>query len=269
MQPPALLTVPPEIRLQIYHHLFQGATVRANAFHYPQEDGSLGHISLQPASPLLNILLSCRTIHNDATTSFYNLTRFKFERHSIDEINWSPHEISSCFPDYRPLTGPQKLFSTRNLVRHIHYAGNDASFIRTVADIFPNLELLEFDLNWDHLGNDQTNFDRAMKHAMRNREWRHAIKDALEQRFPDGMTRSVWDLQKMVRRSEAGSDEAEGRRNGERRFRVVLLWKLAYRFVEFEGECDFDEWVLRVRDPEGTSKNVYEIRQDPLFFEME
>lgn len=106
-----------------------------------------------------------------------------------------------------------------------------------------------------------------MKHAIRNREWRHAIKDALEQRFPEGMVGAVFELQKMGRK--------------ERGFEMRLHWRLAYRFVEFVGGCDLDEWVLRVWDPEkggggvggsvGEGRvvgNVYEIRQDPMFYEM-
>lgn len=133
----------------------------------------------------------------------------------------------------------------------MYYAGNDTTFIRGASTNFPSLKLLEFDLSWDHVGIDQTNFDRAMKQAIRNREWRHAVKDALEQRFPDGMVEAVFELQKM-----------------RREFRVLLHWRLAYRFVEFAGECDLDEWVLHVRDPDGASGNVYDIRQDPMFYEM-
>lgn len=263
-----LLSLPPEVRLQIYSKLFRGSTVRANAYHYPQDDGSQGHISFQPQTPLLNVLLSCRTIHDEAIVSFYTLSQFKFERHSVDALNWSPAEIAACFPEYYPLTRRKEVSSTRNLVRYVHYAGNDAQLVRSVGSIFPNLVRFEFDLNWDHLGVDQTNFDRAMKYALRNREWRHAIKDALEYRFPDGMTRAVWDLQKTWRSDNEDILVAGVEEKGGRCFQVMLLWRLAYRFVEFEGQCDLDEWVLKVWDPDGRSKNVYDIRQDPLFFEM-
>ncbi|KAK5937149.1 hypothetical protein PMZ80_010690 [Knufia obscura] len=250
------LELPPEIRFQIYSHLFKGQTVTANAYHYPQNDGEPpGHISLQPPTQLLNVFYTCRLIYSEAITVFYNLIRFRFERHSIDEITWSLAQVHASFPSYRPIGSTDKsLASTRHLVRHIFYAGNDHAFIRDVGKIFPNLKLFEFCLSWDHLGNDQINFDRAMKYAIRNREWRHAVKDALEQRFPDGMVRAVWELQK-------SSSTPRG-------FKVLLHWRLGYRFIEFLGECDLDEWILHVRDPEGASKNVYDIRQDPLFFEM-
>lgn len=256
VQDSSLLKLPPEIRFQFYTHLFRGQTVRANACHYPQHDGEpAGHISLQPPSSLLNVLLACRIIHDEAIVVFYNLVRFRFERHSIDEINWSLAEVEAAFPAYLPPgrtdTG---LASTRNLVRYVFYTGNDHVLIRGIGSVFPNLKSFEFDLSWDHVGVDQTNFDRAMRYAIRNRDWRHAIKDALEQRFPDGMVHAVWELQKP---SQA-----------QRGFHVLLHWRLAYRFIEFLGECDLDEWILHVRDPEGNSKNVYDIRQDPLFFEM-
>lgn len=255
-QDSSLLKLPPEIRLQIYSHMFRGHTVKANAFHYPQQDGEpQGHISLQPPSQLLNVLLVCRTIHDEAITVFYNLVRFRFERHSIDEINWSLTEVKAAFPAYQPLGSTNTgLASTRNLVRHVFYAGNDHVLIGDIGSVFPSLKSFEFDLSWDHLGVDQTNFDRAMRYAIRNRDWRHAIKDALEQRFPGGMVHAIWELQK--------SSQTQ------RGFSVLLHWRLAYRFIEFLGECELDEWILHVRDPEGNSKNVYEIRQDPLFFEM-
>lgn len=264
-----LLNLPTEIRLQIYRCVFAGETLRANAFHYPLDDeGNQGHISLQPQSKLLNVLLSCKQIYQEAIPRFYSLIRFRFERHSIDEINWSLEAVLDAFPTCWPLslcgihsTTPSK---TELLVQSIYYAGNDSTFIRGVEAQFPNLKTLEFDLSWDHVGIDQTNFDRAMKQAIRNREWRHAVKDALEQRFPDGMVEAVFDLQKR------GLSTAVGGQGGTfgRHFRVQLHWKLAYRFVEFCGECDLDEWVLHVRDPDGKSKNVYDIRQDPMFYEM-
>lgn len=252
----SLLRIPPEVRFEVYSRLFRGQTVTANAFHYPQHDGELsGRISLQPRTPLLNVLLICRAIHDEAITIFYNVVRFRFQRHSIDEVNWPLTEVKLAFPSYRPIGRTDAdLASTGNLVRHVYYAGSDHKLVGNISKIFPNLKSFEFDLGWDHLGMDQTNFDRAMKYAIRNREWRHAIKDALEQRFPDGMVHTIWDLQR-------SSPTQRG-------FSVLLHWRLAYRFIEFLGECEVDEWILRVRDPEANSKNVYDIRQDPLFFEI-
>lgn len=264
-----LLSLPTEIRLQIYQHLFAEQTLRANAFHYPLDDrGSQGHISLQPPSPLLNILFACKQIYQEAIPRFYSLIKFRFERHSVDEINWSLESVLDAFPTCWPLspcdihsTTPSK---TESLVQRIYYAGNDPQFMRGAESHFPSLKVLEFDLSWDHVGIDQTNFDRAMKQAIRNREWRHAIKDALEQRFPDGMVEAVFDMQKRGLSAAAGG---QGGTFG-RHFRVLLHWRLAYRFVEFYGECDIDEWVLHVRDPDGASRNIYDIRQDPMFYEM-
>jgi len=251
-----LLEMPLEIRFQIYDNLFKGQTVKANAYHYPRHDGELqGQISLQPQSPLLNVLLACRFIHDEAIAVFYRLVGFRFERHSTDEINWSLTEVKAAFPVYRRIENSDaRQESTRCLVRDVYYAGNDHHVVRNIGKVFPNLKSFELDLSWDHLGVDQTNFDRAMKYAIRNSEWRHAIKDALEQRFPDGMVHAIWELQR--------SSQAQ------RGFSVVLHWRLAYRFIEFLGWCELDEWILHVRDPEGTSKNVYDIRQDPLFFEI-
>lgn len=264
-----LLGLPAEIRLQIYHHLFAGETLRANAFHYPLDDqGTQGHISLQPPSPLLDVLLTCRQIYQEAVPRFYSLIRFRFERHSVDMINWSLEAVRDAFPictlDTRDTPGSTPSNMMKCFVQNIYYAGNDSVFFRGVESQFPCLKLLEFDLSWDHVGMDQTNFDRAMKHAIRGREWRHAIKDAIAQRFPDGMVEAIFELQKRGLSSKAGGHGGAPGRS----FRVLLHWRLAYRFVEFVGECDLDEWVLRVRDPDGTSKNVYEIRQDPMFYEM-
>lgn len=271
MQPHmSLLKLPTEVRLQIYQHLFSGQSVRANAFHYPQDDESSGRPSLQPLSPLINILLICRQIQSEAIVVFYSVVKLEFQRHSIDEINWSILEVKAAFPAYRTsLENSHVLANTRDLARYVSYAGNDQQLIRRVGSLFPNLKHFEFDLGWDHMGYDQTNFDRAMKFTIRHKEWRHAIKDALEQRFPDGMVHAVFELQKYLSHANLRTGTLS---NSEVRssqgFKVVLHWRLAWRFIEFMGECDLDEWILRVRDPDGTSKNVYDIRQDPLFYEM-
>lgn len=61
------------------------------------------------------------------------------------------------------------------------------------------------------------------------------MKDALEQRFPEGMVEAVFELQKMGLSSSHGN--GGGRvSGGTRGFRVLLHWRLAYRFVEFCGE---------------------------------
>ena len=255
------LKLPTEVRLQIYRHVFAECSVRANALHYLQDDGEAGRISLQPLSPLVDVFLVCRQIHVEAIPIFYNLVRFRFERHSIDEINWSVTEVRGVFPTYRAGSVEASLSSTSNLVQHVVYAGNDQQLIRMVGKVFPGLKCFEFDLGWDHLGVDQTNYDRAMKFLIRHREWRHAVKDALEQRFPDGMVHAVFDLQKQLRDRKDDHGTVPS-------LRVVLHWQLAWRFIEFIGDCDLDEWVLRVRDSDGNSKNIYDIRQDPLFHEI-
>src|SRR5690349_18145725 len=87
LQKSILLRLPPEIRFQIYRNLFKGQTVKANAFHYPRSDRELqGHILLHSSTSLLNVLLVCRTVHEEAITVLYHLVEFRFERHSIDDI---------------------------------------------------------------------------------------------------------------------------------------------------------------------------------------
>lgn len=254
----AILRLPTEVRIQIYRHLYTNQSVRANAFHYPMSeklnDGPSGSISLQPQSRLIDLLLTCHTFHDEAIITFYSLINFRFEGQDSCEIHWSLTEVKASFPAYKSLTTSADLRSTRELVTSVSYQGNDANFIRQIGDIFPRLEHLDFDLSWDHLNADEPDFDQVMKYALANRDWGDAVKDALEQRFPDGMVHAVWDLQKTSK--------------AQRGFQVLLHWRLAYRFVEFEGECDLDAWILHVRDPGGQSKNVYHIRQDPLFFEM-
>lgn len=252
-QESTLLALPIEIRLQIYQHLFIGRTVCTDAFHH---ESTKAGTTIPPTSPL-NILLTCRQLHIEALPIFYSLVRFCFQRHNIYDDGSPAKDIESCFPLYEvtltPDTTHPPLRSTR-LVQQIYYAGTDPHFIRNLNVTFPALKSFEFDLGWDHVGADQTNFDHAMRRLIRHRDWRNAMKDALDQRFSGGMARAVFEIQKL---------------GPTRGFRFVLHWVLAWRFIDFVGECDLDEWILHVKDPAPDgSKNVYDIKQEPLFYEM-
>lgn len=248
-----MLQLPVEIRLQVYHQTFVGTVVRANPRHYLGTNGAV--VSLQKRARLVDIFLTCRAVYAEARVVFYSLAKFKFERYSTDDINWSLEEIENAFPELQPTDGYTVGINAREVVQEIYYAGSDARVMHQLPDLFPDLKTCEFDLDWDHLGSDQTNFDRAMKYAIRNREWRHAIEDALDQRFPDEMKAAIIELRNYLK-------DQQNQQKTRTLFKVILHWRLAYRFVEFEGECDLAEWILRVRDPDGVSKNVYEIRQD-------
>lgn len=270
-----LLTLPIEVRLQVFKYLFTGQAVRANAVHYSTltapEDAHADvrmhtdpiqprRTSLQPLSWMLNIILTCKQLHTEALPVFYSFVRFTFRRHSIDEINWRSDEVRACFPSYTTqMTAYDNAQSQRsiNLVRRVFYAGNDPDLIRNVSTLFPALTSFEFDLDWDHSPGDQTNFDYAIKYLKRHKEWRTAIKDAVDQRFPNGMTRAVFDLQK------------QGPARG---FPVTLHWRVGWRFLEFAGDTDLDEWVLRLYNADliervGLLEKHY-FKQDPIFHEM-
>lgn len=268
-----LLSLPAEIRCQIYRHLFINCCLRANAAHYP-EIGTPADIreeqhqfppntkrkNLQPPSPVVNIFLACRKLHREALPIFYSHVKFVFRRHSTDAINWNTNEVRACFPSHTAHDSKNDKSSNRHtidLVRYVYYAGNEPAFVRTISHTFPSLKSFEFDLDWDHAPGDQTNFDYAIKYLKRHKEWQHIVKSAFEIRFPDGMARAVFDLQK------------QGPARG---FPVTLHWRIGWRFLEFAGDCDLDEWCLQVYNADllGTDAHIpkHYFKQESMFYEM-
>lgn len=266
------LTLPTEVRLQVYRYLFEGQSVCASAVHFPNPEAQTDNskhvptarkprVTLQPLSQVLNITFTCKQLHREALPAFYSYATFVFRRRCIDELIWTVDELRDCFPSYSPWQstfGDIDHQQSIRLVRRVFYAGNDPALIRNVAHVFPALTSFEFDLDWDHAPGDQTNFNYAIKYLKRHREWRNAIRDAVDQRFPSGMTRALFDLQK------------QGPARG---FPVTLQWRIGWRFLEFAGTCDLDEWVLGLYNADligqsGSLEKHY-FKQDPIYHEMD
>lgn len=195
----SFLNLPHEVRVLIYHHLFIDASV------------ALGSNTSAPLvlAPILSILLSCRLCHDEANSIFYKLTTFhlKFPRQSEIE-----------YPGPSLLKAQKRFGENARHVGHVCYYGKVPKLVDRLRDVLPNLKVFEMSLFYDFFHSDQTNFERAMRYALRYGEWKHAIQDALDHRFPTGMRDAVAVLRHM------GPD---------RGFQVKLHWRMGYRFVEF------------------------------------
>lgn len=273
-----------------------------------------------------HILTTSHQLYHEAAPVFYSTAKFHFQYycydldddsnqgHNTDNIN--NDDDSDCDTE-KPLSQQPRwpLLSIltsftpyHSLIKSIYYTGTDPTFLDILAPLpistntgntnrsvlFPRLSLLELDLGWDHYPSDQTNWDRAVKYALRDRGWRRAIEDAIRERIGEEMRVAVRDLRRRLVRRENSSNsrnDSDGEESGETsstistchkefhqhkqheheqqtekekpELTVVLIWKLGYRFVEFEGQCELLEWVLRVSNPESErgSEKVYEVRQ--------
>lgn len=229
-----------------------------------------------------HILTVSRQLFHETHPIFHTTAHFHLQYYDHSS---SPFLSNSNFNSAPPPPPPRWPLSSllasfpRNStsVRSIRYTGTDPLVLTTLCaptTPFPRLELLEFDLAWDHHPSDQTNWDRAVKYALRDRGWRRAVEDALRERMGEdvrgALKRLREDLKGRERKRErererdCGVGVYDQQQHRKSNFRVLLLWQLGYRFVEFVGECDLVEWVLRVRDPDGVSANVYEVRQDEM-----
>ena len=57
-----------------------------------------------------------------------------------------------------------------------------------------------------------------------------------------------------------------------RGFPVTLHWRIGWRFLEFAGDCDLDEWCLQVYNADllGTDAHIpkHYFKQESMFYEM-
>lgn len=250
--PRSFIDLPHEIRSLIFQHAFHGTEIpivrRSEASHSDSSNNYKGKLLL--GKKIHYILSLSHQTRAEAYLAFYQYSKFSFSC-TIDQ-SWTCSDINTLFS--RSLI-PED-YSPHELIRHVSYQGRDIDFVRTPAGYFPNLKLLELDVGYDHFGVDHTHIGRAIRQIKRSGELRSTIKDYWEKQYRCGVkaTRALFELQKLGR--------------VERGFEVMIRWALGYRFLEFIGTCDLDEWILKIHDAEVDGGEIYEIPQDPLFCEM-
>lgn len=84
-QPPPLLRLPPELRLQIYEHVFDGAVFRIQ-YHDPNASRKFRSISwsasqLSPAMTAPGLLLASKQLYAEANTIYYQRASFRSGPH--------------------------------------------------------------------------------------------------------------------------------------------------------------------------------------------